>query len=193
MVVQERIKIWFEEEAAKILIHINMEDITGSEQVRIHHHELHKKRVVKSSILQLEDGDKIVSGHNDCAAKLIQSAASFLETEINLDHKAQQQLLEEVEPSFTEEDNLALLKPPDKEEILQVIKKANLHAAPGTDGITNYFYLKFFDVIGEHLSQVIKEIFNKESPTTSQKTSIMVFSNKPNKLNLKKIVRQSRN
>ena len=135
----------------------------------------------------MEDGDKIISGHNDCAAKLIQSAASFLEKEINLDHEAQQQLLEEVEPSFTEEDNLALLKPPDKEEILQVIKKSNLLAAPGTDGITNYFYLKFFDVIGEHLSQVVKEIFNKESPTTSQKTSIMVFANKPKKMESLKI------
>ena len=58
----------------------------------------------------MEDGDKIISGHNDCAAKLIQSAASFLEEEINLDHEAQQQLLEEVEPSFTKEDNLVLLK-----------------------------------------------------------------------------------
>ena len=53
---------------------------------------------------------------------------------IKLDPEAQAKLLAEVVPAFTGEDNTMLLKVPDKEEIIKVLKKSNLHAAPGTTG-----------------------------------------------------------
>ena len=132
---------WFEEEANRVLTLIDMEDITGSEMVRIHHHEIHKKRAVRSSILQLESKSGTVIGHDKCAELLTENAASFLEQEILLDAAAQNTLLDEISPVFTDEDNLTLIKTPDNAEVLEVLKKSNLHAAPGTDGITNYFYL----------------------------------------------------
>ena len=159
-----------------------MEDITGSEMVRIHHHEIHKKRTVRSSILQLESKSGIVIGHDKCAELLTENAASFLEQEILLDAAAQNTLLDEISPVFTDEDNLTLIKTPDDAEVLEVLKKSNLHAAPGTDSITNYFYLQFYDVIGKHLGDVVRKIFTSESPTSSQHTSIMVFANKPKKM-----------
>ena len=39
-----------------------------------------------------------------------------------------------------------------------VIKDLNLHAAPGSDGLTKYFYFKFFDTIGELITEVDQAI-----------------------------------
>ena len=50
--VQSLIKKWFEDEASRILTQIDMDDISGVEAVRIHHHEIHKKKITQSYILQ---------------------------------------------------------------------------------------------------------------------------------------------
>ena len=84
---------------------------------------------------------------------------------------------------FTEEDNSLMVKLPDEQEVLEVIKKSNLNAAPGTDNITNLFYFQLFNIIGKHLVSVIQEIFSRSHPTPSQHTSVMVFANKPKKMN----------
>ena len=94
---------------------------------------------------------------------------------------AQNKLLNEVKPVFTDSDNEMLTQTPDKNEILSVLKESNLHSAPGTDGITNYFYLQMFEVIGDSLTRVIREIFTNGKPTESQRTVKMIFANKPNK------------
>ena len=39
---------------------------------------------------------------------------------------------------FTEADNADLLKHPSKQEVLETLADSNLHAAPGTDGLTSY-------------------------------------------------------
>ena len=58
-------------------------------------------------------------------------------------------------------------KNPAKNEILSVLKASNIHSAPGTDSISNYFYIQMFDVVGETLTDVTAEIFTSRKPTTS--------------------------
>ena len=74
-----------------------------------------------------------------------------------------------------------LLNPPNKEEVFEVIKTGNQHAAPGTDGLTVYFYRKCFDIIGDALTEMVKAVFGGDKPTLSQRTSRMVFGTKPKK------------
>ena len=55
---QTQINKWFEEEADKIKLQSGIDDITLSEKVLLYHHELHKKHIKRSLILELatEDG-----------------------------------------------------------------------------------------------------------------------------------------
>ena len=85
-----------------------------------------------------------------------------------------------MEKVFSDDDNKMLLDPPNKEEVLDVIKTANLHAAPGTDGLT-IFYKQCFDIIGDSLTEMVKAVFEGSKPTLSQRTSRMVFGTKPKK------------
>ena len=79
-------------DANKILLYIDMDEISESEFVIIHLHEIHRKRITRSSILQLKPEDGIVHGHQQCAKALANSVASFLEQPILLDQVAQLQL-----------------------------------------------------------------------------------------------------
>ena len=103
-----------------------MDDISGAEAVRIHHHEIYKKKITQSYILQLETENGIVTGHEECAKILTNNIANILEDNFPLDQESQENLLDEVEFVFAEKDNNDLLKLPDKDEVKSVLQKSNL-------------------------------------------------------------------
>ena len=179
--VNLRICKWYEEESQRVILLSRAEDINSNEKVRIYHHALHRKHINRSSILKLETPTGTVEGHESCAQALEENVASHLLHHAQLDPGAQDILLSEVEPCFTDKDNLMLLAEPTKEEVKQVLHTCRSHAAPGTDGITAYFYKKFWPIIGDFLTEVIVKIFNGAPPAACMRTSLMVFGNKPGK------------
>ena len=74
-----------------------------------------------------------------------------------------------------------MLEPPTKKEVKDTIDNSNLHAAPGTDGITSYFYKECWDIIGDAMTDVVRSIQQGQKPSCSQRTSLMVFGVKPKK------------
>ena len=84
---------------------------------------------------------------------------------------------------MTDADNNLLSKTPDKNEVKESVWSANLHAAPGTDGLTTFFYYHCWDTMGDALTDVVQAIHGGQPPTKSQRTSLMVFGNKPKKPN----------
>ena len=179
--VQLKIEDWFEVEVQKIKYQSRVKDIQDSEKVRIFHHEMHQKHIRKSSIIKLETDNGIVEGHQACSEHLQGIIAKLLEHPAELDNVAQNILLDEVEKSFTEADNKMLTAIPTKEEVEESLKTSNLHASPGTDGITSFLYKECFHILGEALTDVAKAIHGGEQPTLSQRTSLMVCSTKPGK------------
>ena len=83
---------------------------------------------------------------------------------------------------FTDADNELLLKPVSKQEVLDTLSASNLHAAPGTDGLTSYFYKECFNIMGDSLTDVVSLVHTGSKPTQSQRTSKMVFGSKPKKV-----------
>ena len=179
--VQLEIEQWHNRECEKIKLLSKTEEIDTHESVRIHHHELHSKQIKKTSITKLQVGNKVLRGHNECAHHLEQSVADLLLHPANLDDQAQDTLLQEVEKVFTEKDNTMMMKLPIKSEIKESLWTSNLHAAPGSDGLTSFFYQQCWDVIGDSLTEVIQAIHRGQNPTISQRTSLMVFTAKPKK------------
>jgi hypothetical protein len=106
-------------------------------------------------------------------AYLENSVADLLLHPAQLDHAAQQVLLAEVEPVFTEADNQMLCALPDKKEVKEILWDSNQHAAPGTDGLTAFLYKQCWEVLGDSLTEVAQEVFKGKQPTTSPRTSLM--------------------
>ena len=152
-------------------------------KVRIFHHEQHQKHLKRSAILRLETEHGLIEGHKDCSAYLEAQVAELLLNPAVLNSEAQGILLEEVEQVFTEADNTMMNKLPTKNEIKEVLFNSNLRAAPGTDGITSLLYHDHWDILGDSLHEVTTEIMKGNSPTLSQRTSLMVFGCKPKKIN----------
>ena len=123
----------------------------------------------------------MIEGHTACAEFLERTVENLLLNPVNLNPLAQAALLENVEIVFTEDDNIKLLAEPTRQEVIDTLSESNLHAAPGTDGLTSYFYHKCFNIIGDSLTEVVTAVFNGSKPTLSQRTSKMVFGCKPNK------------
>ena len=138
--VQMEIEQWFERESKKVILQSRSDEISRSENVRIYHHDLHKKSMKRSSILKLQTEHGLLEGHDECAGYLEQQVADLLLQPAPLHQDARDVLLGEIEESFTESDNETFLKLPDEEEVKKVLDASNLLAAPGTDVIPSLLY-----------------------------------------------------
>ena len=179
--VQLRIEDWYSKKVERVKHQARVDDIQISEKVRLYHHELHRKRIQRSSILKLITDRGVIEGHKDCFNYLQGTVEELLSNPALLDPVCQQILLAEVEPKFTEKDNSMLVAAPTKEEVEESVKTSNIHAAPGSDGITSLVYRECFNILGDALTEVVKMIHDGQQPTRSQRTSMMLFSSKPGK------------
>ena len=149
--VQSEIQEWYEAESRKVVLQSRVDDVQQSEKIRIFHHEQHVKHCKKSAILKLETEEGLIVGHEACSDYLVGQVFKLLSEPAELDVCAQNILLSEVTPVFTEDDNKALEELPDKDEVREVLFKSNLNAAPGTDGITSLLYKEHWDLLGDPL------------------------------------------
>ena len=181
MEIKLEISQWYENESRSIILESRARDINENEKVRIYHHGLHAKFLKKSSILRLQTTSGIVEGHDACTKALEDNVADHLLTPAPLNTQAQNLLLAEVDSCFTAEDNRMLQMIPSKGEVKEVLASCRPHAAPGTDSLTAYFYQKTWNIIGDALVEVVQEVFRGAKPSPCQRTSLMVFGNKPGK------------
>ena len=174
---------WYVRESEKVQHQSRVREYQASEKTSIYHHELHKKNIKKSAILQLMTDTGLLEGHEACSSFLEQSVEDLLLHPVQLDQVAQQALLAEVAPVFSKEDNKKLLTPPTHDSVYKTICNSNLHAAPGTDGIPSLLYKECWQVLGTPLTDVMGDIFKEKALPASMRTSLMVFGSKPKKLN----------
>ena len=74
-----------------------------------------------------------------------------------------------------------LMKKPTKNEVKESLWSAKMHAAPGSDGLTNFLYKECWEMLGDTLTEVIQAIHSGSKPSLSQRTSLMVYGAKANK------------
>ena len=109
------------------------------------------------------------------------AVSDLLTKPAQLDLKAQELLLQEVKPVFTEEDNIKIKKIPSKEDVKESIWSARVDAAPGSDGLSMLVYRQCWDTLGDSLTEMVQTVMSGASPTLSQRTSLMVYGAKNNK------------
>ena len=69
-------------------------------EVNLYHQELHKKKVTKLAILELETENGALLGHKDCSEHINFAVANLLKNKINFNN-SRKILLNEVEEVFT--------------------------------------------------------------------------------------------
>ena len=81
-------------------------------------------------------------------------------------------LLDTLSSVITQDENLILIAPILEQEVLAIIKKMNLNKAPGEDGLSVEFYLKFWSVIKYELVEVLNYMLTEHLLSKSQKKCI---------------------
>ena len=176
-----QIEHWYQKESEKIQHQSRVKEFQNSEKNTIYHHELNKRTIKRNAILKLQTDHGIIEGHSRCASHLEKSVEDLLLHPAALDLHAQQVLLDEVVPVFTQKDNENFLKPPTMETVQKVVNSSNLYAAPGTDGIPSLLYKECWAVLGNPLTEVMLAIGDGQALQKSMLTSLMVFGSKPKK------------
>ena len=116
-VINGGISKWYQDESEKIKLMSRCEDLGENEKVRIFHHSQHQQFQKRSSILKLNTPQGTVTGHDACALALESNVSDHLLNEANLLPEAQEVLLNDTKPSFTECDNKKFKAVPTKSEI----------------------------------------------------------------------------
>ena len=179
--VHLQINDYYQKECQKIQLQARAFEFQSNENTTIYHHELHKNKIKKCSILKLQTENGIIEGHTDCARFLEKTVEDLLLHPEKLDTLSQEILLNEVEPVFTEEDNMMFTTPPTKNDVWKTICESNLNAAPGSDGIPSLFYKEHWKIMGDSLHAIMNDIFKCMRLPPSLRTSLMVFGAKPKK------------
>ena len=181
--IHHQIQAWYKKTCDKVKDQSRATEFQRSEKVTIYHHEIHQKIIKKSAILKLDTPVGLLEGHDKCSEYLESQVKDLLLNDAQLDPIAQEKLLEEVMPCFTEADNAMFRTPPSKKDVKETVDASNVHAAPGNDGIPSLFYKVCWDIIGDPLTEVMLEIFRGKPLPPSLRSSLMVFGSKPKKPN----------
>lgn len=186
--VQLEIQDWYNKETEKVKIQSKVRDLNDSENVRLYHHENHRKHIRKTSILKLEtDNGEVLSGHIECLKHLEKVTADTFGVPPDLDNEAQTRLLNEVEKVFTLEDNNMMNANPSKQEVKKCLWGSNANSSPGSDGITFLLYRECWEILGDALTEVCVCLYNGVDESASQSLSLMMFATKPKKGNSIKV------
>ena len=78
-------------------------------------------------------------------------------------------------PKIDQSDNLFLEKKIEKDEILHALKEMKPNKSPGSDGLTNAFYLKFFHLFGDVLCKIINLAYETGELSETQKLSYITL------------------
>ena len=179
---QERIKIWFEEKSEEIFLFAGISDAAESETTRSYHYEKLTRSRHRSSIVKLKDKQGTeVDGHRDCARLLCEEVQQLFGFPVVLNEASQETMLEQVDKVFTVQDNQRLERVISDEEVRQSLGRANRLSCPGSDAICYSVYHSCWDLLGHHLSDVLREVVTRGVPSMSQRHSILVFSPKSGK------------
>ena len=108
--VQSDIHQWHTMECEKVKLQSRSDEVNTNESVRIYHHELHAPHIKKSSILKLQTEQGLLLGHDACTKYLEDAVADILTKPAELSQDAQNELLKEIKPVFTKEDNAMMKK-----------------------------------------------------------------------------------
>ena len=174
---------WYQQEGEKVQYQSRVNEFIKDEKTTLYHHELLNKVIKKTSILRLQTEKGLLEGHDECASYLESSVGDLLLSPAQLDPASQEVLLNELGVVFTKEDNKRLMTAPSKDQVCKVVSSSNLLAAPGTDGIPCLLYKVHWDLLGDSLTDIMKEIFHCKPLPSSMVTSLMVFGTKPKKQN----------
>ena len=92
--IQRQIEQWYCQESEKIQTQSRIDEYQHHEKTRIYPHDLHKKKIKRSSILKLDTSDGMLVGHDACATYLEDMVADLLLHPALLDQPAQNDLLQ---------------------------------------------------------------------------------------------------
>ncbi|XP_057829426.2 uncharacterized protein LOC131040501 [Cryptomeria japonica] len=129
--------------------------------------------------LQIELVIKIIDNEDEISRVVVEFCADLLKKDTLLDSEAQNMLVDTIPKILSESQNHNLGAIPSKEEIRSVVFSFDGSKAPSPDGFPMFFFQHFLDVVGEDVSNTVKEFFGARSLLKELNSTFIVLI--PNK------------
>ncbi|CAG2241168.1 unnamed protein product [Mytilus edulis] len=120
--------------------------------------------------------------------KVVTDFYSDLYKSQNIDRQSMTNYLEDLNLNkLTEEDKTNFDTFITQDECLKLLKEFKNNKSPGVDGIGKSFYLKFWNIIGEDLVEVLNNVYLNGELTETMKTGLisLIYKNKGNRKDMK--------
>ncbi|CAG2247514.1 unnamed protein product [Mytilus edulis] len=106
--------------------------------------------------------------------KMVTDFYSELYKSQNIDRQSMTNYLEDLDLNkLTEEDKTNFDTVITQDECLKLLKEFNNNKSPGVDGLGKSFYLKFWNIIGVDLVEVLNNMYLKGELTETMKTGLI--------------------
>ncbi|XP_013694544.2 uncharacterized protein LOC106398556 [Brassica napus] len=116
-----------------------------------------KMRRSKNQVLKLKDKEGLEQWTDEAKAEI--AIEYFNELFKSTNTNSYDPVFEDFVPKVTTSMNVDLLRAVSKEEVKDAIFSINADSAPGPDGMTGAFFQKYWDIIGEQVTNEICEVF----------------------------------
>ncbi|CAG2188175.1 unnamed protein product [Mytilus edulis] len=120
--------------------------------------------------------------------KIVTDFYSDLYKSQNIDRQSMTNYLEDLNLNkLTEEDKTNFDTFITQDECLKLLKEFKNNKSPGVDGIGKSFYLKFWNIIGEDMVEVLNNVYLNGELTETMKTGLisLIYKNKGNRKDMK--------
>ncbi|CAC5384510.1 unnamed protein product [Mytilus coruscus] len=138
-----------------------------------------EKRGIKKEIRELYDKNGILRENKEEIINFVRDFYKGLYSSKNIENERITDFLEVVKVNKLEEEDWVYLNPiMTNEECFKNTQDFQNNKTPGIDGLGKAFYVEFWDIIGEDLTEVINNIYLTGEMTESMKTGIITLSYK---------------
>ncbi|XP_059073804.1 uncharacterized protein LOC131874442 [Cryptomeria japonica] len=134
----------------------------GDKNTRLFHISTLKHRTA-NRIGHMMNNGRIIDNEDEISRVVVEFFVDLLKKDTLLDPKAQNMLADTIPKILSESQNHNLIAIPSKEEIKSVFFSFDGSKAPCPDGFLMFFFQHFWDVVGEDVSNVVKEFFGARS------------------------------
>ncbi|KAJ8019526.1 hypothetical protein HOLleu_41159 [Holothuria leucospilota] len=128
------------------------------------------KKIIKS--VRNDSGD-IVTNDNDISYVFHNFYSNLFSRELHVNHNLQNDFIKCLKQTVDPIDKDDLDRPITLEEVNAALVSTSNNKSPGIDGIPYEFYRKFFNVIGNDLTNVYNKIFSVGTLSVSQRTAVI--------------------
>ena len=173
--LKEKIKDFYEKQTAAAMVRSRIKYYEEGEKSTKYFLNMEKKNVKNKTWSKIKCADGTYKTDIQSIIKEQTTFYQSLFTSNGFNSNDAKYFLQYVNKTLNEQEQVSCDRDVTEEEIFKIIKQLKLNKSPGDDGIVSEFYIRYWYLIKEELTNVIKYIFLSNTLAPSQQRAMLTL------------------